>query len=323
MFIILLFYLSITAGDSVDCKYVSCLFEVKEQLVLNDQQIGQITKVHKLPNGDAVVFDRIVNSLYLINKRGEIKRPITRTGRGPGETIRIGDVAVSDNRIFVFDISNRKLVEFDHEGSYVSEIPHNSTSFHIAANDSNVYLFDTININIEKHLVSGIRINTREKFEVISPSSNLLKRMKTGTSGMHKNISLSDDLLCFVHPYEVDVTCVDMKTESTRIIESNQNIFTLPDAVAFANQSNPEAITHFTKGLFVYNNIIYQTVRDYETETDYLLIIPSDNPSASVALIDDVGIIGMNTFDGSLFTVTHSDNPSEDEIRINSFRAKD
>jgi uncharacterized secreted protein with C-terminal beta-propeller domain len=111
-------------NDSVP---ISSALELRHQLNIKNQLIGQITKIHSLPNEKFVVFDRSVNTVYIIDQNGTKVKTVTGIGSGPGEVKRIGDVAVSSNRLYIFDISNRKLVLFNHDGDFLNEIPIKTT----------------------------------------------------------------------------------------------------------------------------------------------------------------------------------------------------
>lgn len=289
-----------------------------KKIELKDQRIGQITKIQSLPDNQFVVYDRIVNMVYIINNEGFVIKIVSRSGRGPGELLRIGDIAVSENHLYVFDISNRKLVVFNHNGDFITEILHNTVAFHVAGNDSLVYLFDTININLQKDLISAIRISDKSVSNIPSYPSELLMRMAVGTAGLFKNISLSNNLICYVHPYEGVPVCYDTFDKVKTEYKSDVSIFKSPDAASFANQ-DPMAITHISAGLYTYRGYHFHVIRDIHKETDYIVVTNIQSKEKSTIFVDDVGILGIDSNTGAIYTIQQSDNPDEDLTVINVY----
>lgn len=303
-----------------DFNSISTELELKHQIIIRNQLIGKITKVHSLTDNRLVVYDHSVNIVYIIDHKGTIIKAVTGVGSGPGEVKRIGDIAVSSYRLYIFDISNRKLVLFNHDGDFLNEIPINTTAFHIVGNDSFVFLFDTININIEKNLVTRVKIDDMTITEVASNSSDFLKEMRVGTSGLFKNITLSSNLLCFVHPYEGIPNCINTESGLSTQILGSLEIFKTPDASSFSNQLDASAITHLSTGLFSYENRLIHTIRDYDAEKDYVVVMNTDNTSSGKVYYDDLGIIGVDAKTGDFYTIEQSDDPDEDIIVINMYR---
>lgn len=294
-----------------------------EEIVIKDQLIGQITKIHKLDDDHFAVFDRSMNTVMIIDSKGSIRKTITRTGRGPGESQRIGDIAVSKSHIYKFDITNRKLLTFDHQGNFINEIPHNTTSFHIVGDDHNVYLYDTININTSRNLLSKVDISNQSKGELPSMPSEFLNKMQIGTSGMNKNISINANLICYVHPYEGSPVCIDTHTKALSRYRGSMAIFDTPNPSTFSNRMDASSISHLSTGLYSYQTNLIHTIRDYESDSDYLVKMDIRNPNhAGEIFLDDIGIIGVDSNSGMLYKFEQSNDPNEDVavIRLYSFK---
>lgn len=294
-----------------------------EEIVIKNQLIGQITKIHKLGDDHYAVFDRSMNTVLIIDPKGTIRKTVTRTGRGPGESQRIGDIAVSRTHIYIFDITNRKLLIFDHQGEFINEIPHNTTSFHIVGNDRNVYLYDTININTQKNLLSIVDISNQSTDELPSMPSEFLNKMQIGTSGVNKNISINANLICYVHPYEGSPVCIDTHTKVLSRYRGSMAIFDTPNPSTFSNRMDPSSISHLSTGLYSYQTDLIHTIRDYESDSDYLVKMDIRNPNhAGEIYHDDIGIIGVDSNSGMLYKFEQSNDPNEDVavIRLYSFK---
>lgn len=293
-----------------------------EEIVIKNQLIGQITKIHKLGDNRFVVFDRSINAVKIIDHDGIIIKTVTRTGRGPGESQRIGDIAISRSHIYIFDITNRKLLIFDHQGNYVNEIPHNSTSFHMAGDDRAVYLYDSININIQKNLLSTLDIADQSTDELPSMPSEFLKRMQIGTSGINKNLAINGNLICYVHPYEGSPICIDTLTKIYSRYRGSLAIFKMPDPASFSNRMDASSISHLSTGLYSFQTHLIHTVRDYDAENDYLIKLDIRDPNAAGQVyLDDIGIIGVDSNSGMLYRFEQSNDPDEDiaVVRVYKF----
>lgn len=76
-----------------------------------------------LDGGSVLVYDRDNPVLAKVSPEGDLIHQFARSGRGPGEIQDILSVAsISNDKIVVYDQGNRKLIQFDTEGSFINEL---------------------------------------------------------------------------------------------------------------------------------------------------------------------------------------------------------
>ena len=117
--------------------------------------IGGIKKIYAV--GDKlIIFDRdITKSIYFFERDGTFINKISRIGQGPGEYVSITDIAIKeeDEEIIIWDIRTRKLLVYNFDGTFISniEFPYFGKSIEYVGGDflavycdydSNKFIFD-------------------------------------------------------------------------------------------------------------------------------------------------------------------------------------
>lgn len=80
----------------------------------NGPLLGQITDF-VVSNDHFYVYDMNTNAVFLIEKEGEVKGPLTRSGAGPGEHGGIRNLRSNNNYIFGSDINNARINRYSHD----------------------------------------------------------------------------------------------------------------------------------------------------------------------------------------------------------------
>lgn len=72
-----------------------------------------ISSIGLLSSGELVVPNGYMNTIYVIQEDGTLKRKIHKEGRGPGEFVVLGRISVDEeDNIYVYDPSQRKMIVF-------------------------------------------------------------------------------------------------------------------------------------------------------------------------------------------------------------------
>ncbi|MFO8235983.1 MAG: 6-bladed beta-propeller [Bacteroidales bacterium] len=93
---------------------------------LETTQESLITGISRVIQDDTllIILDRRNKSVLIFHSNGRFYNTIHRLGRGPGEYIAIGDIAVDKERdvIYVYDWSHRKVFSYDYQGNFLSDL---------------------------------------------------------------------------------------------------------------------------------------------------------------------------------------------------------
>ncbi len=98
-----------------DTSYQIIALETTEEFL-----IGEIEKI-EIKNNKIIIFDYMSRAIFLFNMDGSTHSKISRTGRGPGEYLEISAMGVGDSSIIIFDMTLRKFLEFDFNGTLIQE----------------------------------------------------------------------------------------------------------------------------------------------------------------------------------------------------------
>lgn len=120
-----------------------------------DCLIGKISKLIVTNNAFIVVDKSIGKSIYVFNKDGSFRTRISRNGRGPKEYLDISDVAAMDDRVYILDNENGRILIFDINGNYIDKISNVPWYHSIELMDSCSFLaFDLYNQrNLNKSVI--------------------------------------------------------------------------------------------------------------------------------------------------------------------------
>jgi hypothetical protein len=111
-----IFLLSLILVIVVSCNKAEKLigdYEVVDSIKINYDDIINIYSLKKIKNN--FVFFNLLdhNTIFLIDNNGNVLSKYFKKGKGPGEILRIQRLSVYENKIYVIDADNRKLLIFD------------------------------------------------------------------------------------------------------------------------------------------------------------------------------------------------------------------
>jgi len=97
-----------------DYKYIK--LETNEKCI-----IGSIDKV-EIKSDKIYILDTYKSkSLYVFNINGNFLYKIGQIGNGPGEFISPGDFSIKDNLIYLLDVEQKKMINYNIDGRYIKE----------------------------------------------------------------------------------------------------------------------------------------------------------------------------------------------------------
>lgn len=93
-----------------------------ELLEINESNhiLGNITDMLYSEN-KFLLLDETKRSISILNKSGEILEDHAREGNGPGEFLAPRNIFTQDNKLFIWDASSLKLIEYDENLSFIRE----------------------------------------------------------------------------------------------------------------------------------------------------------------------------------------------------------
>lgn len=139
LFLLLIFAIHADADAihaDADPKMLSDLYKtgkilLRPELVLDDQSMpkGVIFEspfdIEEDPRGNVYVLDYRANNIKIFSSEGKFINTIGRQGQGPGDFNGPFLLAVTKDRIYVWDFRNRRICVLTHDGEFVisKEIP--------------------------------------------------------------------------------------------------------------------------------------------------------------------------------------------------------
>lgn len=107
--------------------HLSDIFSSVEIVPLQTTDLSLITDGAQLKFSDQFIFIESNKSIKLFDYEGNFVKNIDRKGNGAGEYLGISDFYVDDNskKIEVLDKRQKKILQYNHNGDYLSEIPLN------------------------------------------------------------------------------------------------------------------------------------------------------------------------------------------------------
>ncbi len=132
LFLLLIFAIHADA----DPKILSDLYKtgkilLRPELTLDDQSMpkGVIFEhpfdIEEDPSGNVYVLDYRANNIKIFSSEGKFIKTIGRQGQGPGDFNGPFLLAVTKDRIYVWDSRNRRICVLTHDGEFIiaKEIP--------------------------------------------------------------------------------------------------------------------------------------------------------------------------------------------------------
>lgn len=96
--------------------YKVCPLETTDQNI-----IGQIKRI-EIYNGDIYILDEINNCVFQHDSTGRYIRTLNRIGRGPEEYMRLTDMKVNVQGLFLVDYTQQAMLQYDHDLKFIRKI---------------------------------------------------------------------------------------------------------------------------------------------------------------------------------------------------------
>ena len=109
--------------DNSNRGKLSDKFKSIEYVLLNAPDSSPLVGAYNFHFTDELIYvrDMSLNNVMVFDHKGNLKKTIASTGRGPGEFFQIDEFQVTDNQIFVQDTYLHKNLIFDLDGNFISE----------------------------------------------------------------------------------------------------------------------------------------------------------------------------------------------------------
>lgn len=98
-------------------------FTIDETFLAEDTFFESASNIKCDENGYVYVCDYKAHNIKIFNSSGKFIKTIGREGQGPGEFTRPYDIAVTDERMIVWDMGNRRLVSLSKDGDFIKSAP--------------------------------------------------------------------------------------------------------------------------------------------------------------------------------------------------------
>ncbi|MEX2478180.1 MAG: 6-bladed beta-propeller [Gracilimonas sp.] len=82
-----------------------------------------------MSNGNLAVADGQLRKITIVTPKGDSISQFGKEGRGPAEFLSPGQIKATSNLIHVVDISQFKVLEFDHSGNFIEGYPYETKAF--------------------------------------------------------------------------------------------------------------------------------------------------------------------------------------------------
>lgn len=130
--VITLFY-SCRSQDDINALPISVDYKDSKQIQLSEyftlvkvcplettpeNLMGHIKKI-EIYNTDFYILDEANNCVFHHDSSGRFINQLNKIGRGPQEYMRITDLKVNDNGIFILDYSQQSIIQYDHNLQFI------------------------------------------------------------------------------------------------------------------------------------------------------------------------------------------------------------
>jgi hypothetical protein len=103
--------------------------------------IGEITKIRLFDN-KVYLLDMLSNSVFVYDISGKFVNGLNEAGQGPGEYIRITDLAVNEKGIYVLDISSHKINHYGFDFNFIDEIKIQTVGSSFMMNHTDFWIYN-------------------------------------------------------------------------------------------------------------------------------------------------------------------------------------
>lgn len=215
--------------DSLDVPVINLepVFEIQDN---DDLMLGSISDVQIMNDGTIVVLDQRSKKLHLFNENGEFIRTGLNEGQGPGE-VQFPSFQLSkaqDNKLMLFDFSQRRFSIFEVDATQISSVSDIATTifpnrYHLMDNGE-IVVFRTSNFQIEDGVDHIMLLNSsgevadsslfdfdKSEFLVIQQNGNNM--MSISTTHHPKNlVTFEGNKMIHAHSGTLGFTIYDLNT---------------------------------------------------------------------------------------------------------------
>lgn len=95
-----------------------------KQVVINASNHSidvETTNSTQIQSNDSLIFTSTSNAIHLFNSNRNTRKVYSKKGRGPGELSVLWRINLIDDYLYAYDISNKKIIQFDLELNYLNE----------------------------------------------------------------------------------------------------------------------------------------------------------------------------------------------------------
>lgn len=116
------------------------LFKVCPLETTPNNLIGYIKKI-EIYNTDFYILDEANNCVFHHDSAGRFINQLNKIGRGPEEYIRITDLKVNDDGIFILDYSQQAIIHYDHNLQFVGKTHLNFFASEFLLQQGNLFVY--------------------------------------------------------------------------------------------------------------------------------------------------------------------------------------
>jgi hypothetical protein len=140
--------------------YVSNIKVVKLE-TSSDIVIGEIMKV-QIFDKKIYILDRIYNALSVFDENGKFLHLLRKIGQGPGEYTTLWDFVVTDNGLYLSDMSIA-ILHYDHNFNFVKKVVHHTYGGVFITDDEFFWIYQFPNLSPYNQLVMFDKTGRRIK----------------------------------------------------------------------------------------------------------------------------------------------------------------
>ncbi|MEO9887548.1 MAG: 6-bladed beta-propeller [Balneola sp.] len=219
-------------------------FEHKEDIIPDTIDLSGSLRVI-MEDDNYYVMDLNRGEIFVFNSNGENPFRMGGHGRGPGEFERLNSIAISESKIFAYDLALRKIATFSKEGSFLSEYRLKSKSTspqHMFYLEGKLYLYSTD--FVAEHMIQVIDAETGKVIDNFAETTFQIKEIGYPLNGLVNAFSVNSLGELFVTHF-IDFTIRKFNKEGRLVstFSAQDRLFDQPDPEGY---SPPMPITRIT-----------------------------------------------------------------------------
>jgi len=184
----------------------------------NESLIGDVSKIFYTNNLFIVLDNKLTNSVFIFDGKGNFISVINKLGKGPGEYTKIYDIAFDElnDVVHILDLNLEKILKYDIRGEFISEIDFDLISHDFGLIEPGYYAF--FNAYNSPDGINELRNLTylTENGKVYQQYFTYKKDFLHLGYGPRFNFSYFDNQLMFVPPFSNNVYNIDKDKCSLR-----------------------------------------------------------------------------------------------------------